>query len=165
MTGKYLFHIIAVFVLFLSIEAKAEIYRYTDDSGLSHFVDDVSLVPEKYRIQLKDSKPLPELNISKPIAQSVESKTKLSQELERKERKQRKEVEVFMTSWCPHCRKLVAALDARNVRYQKYDIEKDVNAKREYEALGRQGVPVSRVGSRVISGNNPDGIMKILYED
>lgn len=164
MTWKSVCFIIAVIVLFFPFESKAELLRFTDEEGVSHFVDDISLVPEKYRNQLKDSKPLPELNVSNSIATPVESKTMLYQETDGKKKRQRKEVEVYTTSWCPHCRNLIAALDARNIRYKKYDIEKDMNAKKEYEARGLKGVPVTRIGSRFISGNNLDAIMKILYE-
>jgi glutaredoxin len=68
-------------------------------------------------------------------------------------------VELFVTSWCGYCRRLEQFLDAKGVRYTRYDIEKDADARQRYQQLGVRGVPVTRVGAAVIIGYDPAAII------
>ena len=43
-------------LLVSSVVSAQEIYRWTDDKGVAHFTDDPSLIPEKYRGQVKTEK-------------------------------------------------------------------------------------------------------------
>ena len=43
-------------VLVSSVVSAQEIYRWTDEKGAVHFTDDLSLIPEKYRDQIKTEK-------------------------------------------------------------------------------------------------------------
>jgi glutaredoxin len=71
-------------------------------------------------------------------------------------------VELFVASWCPHCRALESELSARGVSFTRYDIERDPQAKQRYVQLGRPGVPVTRVGTQVIVGNRLNAILAAL---
>ena len=44
------------FVLVSSLVSAQEIYRWVDEKGVAHFTDDASLIPEKYRDQIKTEK-------------------------------------------------------------------------------------------------------------
>lgn len=158
--------VFAILLILMSsaYELKAEVFQYTDDEGGRHFVDDLSLVPEKFRKQLGVNKPLPSINISTPIAPSYKSPNKSTSSSAQVEKRQIKEVEVFTTSWCSNCRKLEAFFDEKGIVYTKYDIEINKDAKRDYTEIGGHGVPLTRVGNRLISGYNPNAIMKIIYE-
>ena len=57
-----------------------------------------------------------------------------------------KKVEIFVTSWCPYCRKLEAFLKQSQIEYTRYDVEKDEKGARLFEDLGGEGVPLVRVG-------------------
>ena len=72
------------------------------------------------------------------------------------------QVEIFVADWCPHCRALESALSARGIRFARRDIEADPAAKLRYEQLGQTGLPVTRVGSRVIVGNRLDDILDAI---
>ncbi|MBI5888618.1 MAG: DUF4124 domain-containing protein [Deltaproteobacteria bacterium] len=49
MLRRLLVSVAVVFaILLLSGQSRAEIYRYTDDQGVLHYVNDPYLVPEKY---------------------------------------------------------------------------------------------------------------------
>jgi len=61
-------------------------------------------------------------------------------------------MEIFVTSWCPHCRDLENYLSSKRVQYTKYDIEKDAAGKSKYDQIGVRGVPVVKLGSTVITG-------------
>lgn len=73
-----------------------------------------------------------------------------------------KNVEIFITSWCPYCRQLETFLRSKNIKYQRHDIERDVSGKAKYDSLGGGGVPVILIGSKVIRGFNPNEILAEL---
>ena len=74
-------------------------------------------------------------------------------------------VEIFVTEWCPYCRKLETFLKDHHVEYTRYNVEKDEKGYNLFTELGGQGVPVSRVGKTVIHGYDPEGLMAALEAD
>ena len=75
---------------------------------------------------------------------------------------QTKKIEIFVTSWCPYCRKLESFLKKSNIKYTRYDVEADAKSAQEFEQLGDTGVPVARVGKEVIHGYDPEAILASL---
>lgn len=69
-----------------------------------------------------------------------------------------KRVKFYMTTWCPYCRKMEAYLESAGIPYDKLDIEDNFRAKREYKALGSEGIPVLVINETVINGYDPDGV-------
>jgi glutaredoxin len=142
--------------------ALAEVYKYTDSKGEIHFVDDVAKVPKKYRKQLVNPQPLREVSVmdAAPVA-----KRRVAEEAAppRQEKPAVSAgVEVYMTSWCGYCKKMVRFLNEKGIPYTAYDIEKDSAAARTYRELGGSGVPVVRVGSHVVHGYSPEAVMSYL---
>lgn len=157
MLKRLLLAVVVVFaMLLLSGKSRAEIYRYSDDQGVLHYVDDPYRIPEKYQGQLKDAKPLPQISIISPASKPVKYNDGLYNETSTN-----KKIEIFVTSWCPYCKKLLASLDANGIAYMKYDIEKDSNAHAVYKSLGGGGVPLTRIGSTTVRGNDPEAIMRL----
>ena len=71
-------------------------------------------------------------------------------------------VEIFVTSWCPYCRKLESFLKSHDIPYTRYDIEADAKGAQIFDKIGGTGVPVSRVGNEVIHGYDPERILEAL---
>ena len=71
-------------------------------------------------------------------------------------------VEIFVTSWCPYCRKLEAFLERNQIEYTRYDVEADTKGAEIFEELGGSGVPVTRVGNEVIHGYDPERIIAAI---
>jgi glutaredoxin len=71
-------------------------------------------------------------------------------------------VDIFVTSWCPYCSKLESFLKKRDVDYTRWDIEKDAKGARLFADLGGEGVPVARIGDRVVHGYDPAEIESAL---
>jgi glutaredoxin len=72
-------------------------------------------------------------------------------------------VELFLTDWCPYCRKLEAFLKANGVPYERKNIEKDASFKAEYAKLGGGGIPITRIGGKeVVRGFSPERIGQAL---
>lgn len=72
--------------------------------------------------------------------------------------------EIFVTSWCPYCRQLESLLKKNKVEYTRYDVEQDPQGARLFAELGGEGVPLFRVGKKVIHGYDPGGILAALKE-
>ena len=142
----------------------AEVYRYTDEGGNRHFVDDPAKVPPRYRSRMESDEGLPTLQVIDPRQGATESPAPARPEA-REERKgvtATGSVELFVTSWCGYCRKLERALTEQGVPFVARDIERDDAARQRYEALGVRGVPVSLVNGQLIIGYNPSGVLRAL---
>ncbi|MCR4337172.1 MAG: hypothetical protein NUV91_05135 [Candidatus Omnitrophica bacterium] len=73
--------------------------------------------------------------------------------------KKSNQVDVYVTSWCPYCQKLIAFLHENKIAHRSYDIEKDSSANEAYRQYGGRGVPLTVVGDQVIRGYNPSAIL------
>lgn len=62
------------------------------------------------------------------------------------------EVLVFGTSRCPYCKKARELLDEAKVSYRFLDIDESAEARKVFEALPAQKVPVLLIGERRIDG-------------
>ncbi|HMO18339.1 MAG TPA: hypothetical protein PKA63_08845 [Oligoflexia bacterium] len=145
----------------------AELFKYEDAEGRTHYVDSADKIPEKYRDQLKTQPSFPSL--SKVIRGSEESSGSVvedasvdvlsSQVPPQSAVAEKKKLELFVADWCSHCRSLEATLKSEGVAYERFDIEKSDTGKRVYNELGRGGIPIARIDGRtIIRGNRPGEI-------
>lgn len=67
-------------------------------------------------------------------------------------------VEIFITSWCPYCRKATSYLTEKGIPFVARDIEADGKAKQRYKELGGRGVPLIVIGAQKIYGFDPRAI-------
>ncbi|MGA7827180.1 MAG: glutaredoxin family protein [Geobacteraceae bacterium] len=72
-------------------------------------------------------------------------------------------VELFVTSWCGYCKMLEDLLDKKGIPYTTYDVEKDDAAAKTFHELRGRGVPLVRVGSKVVYGYDPDRVLSYVY--
>jgi glutaredoxin-like YruB-family protein len=72
------------------------------------------------------------------------------------------EVKMYVTSWCPYCKKARAYLTQRGIRYAELDIEKSREARAEYDRLGARGVPVILVGTQRMNGYSEERLAQLL---
>lgn len=75
-------------------------------------------------------------------------------------------ITVYMTSWCPYCRKAQKLLDEIGADYVSKDIEKDPEALREFQRKGSggSGVPLIDFDGKTLRGFNADKIRKLANE-
>lgn len=62
-------------ILITSIAGAAEIYKYIDDKGITHFTDRFESIPVEYRQQVKIIKEQPSSPISAPAAEPAKEKS------------------------------------------------------------------------------------------
>ena len=74
-----------------------------------------------------------------------------------RQRKAVNQVELYVTSWCPYCKKAQNYFRSKGIKYKSYDIEKDRNAAMRKKKLDNNGgVPFAIVNGVQISGYAPD---------
>ena len=71
-------------------------------------------------------------------------------------------VVLYSTEWCGYCKQSRRFLDQKGIPYREFDIEKDAQARKAYEALGGGGIPFIDVNGTLIRGYDPDAIMAAL---
>nr|WP_314562430.1 glutaredoxin family protein [uncultured Pseudomonas sp.] len=71
-------------------------------------------------------------------------------------------VVLYSTEWCGYCKQIRRFLDQKGIPYQAFDIEKDAQARKAYEALGGGGIPFVDVNGTLIRDYNPEKIMAAL---
>ena len=75
---------------------------------------------------------------------------------------QAKKVDIYITSWCPYCRKLESFLKDQHIDYTRHDVESDEASAEEFDSLGGEGVPLVCVGKEVIHGYDPERVLQAL---
>ena len=73
-----------------------------------------------------------------------------------------KQVDIYITSWCPYCRKLENFLKQNKIKYIRHDIESDAASNEAFEQMGGNGIPLVRVDKDVIHGYDPEAIVEAL---
>lgn len=71
-------------------------------------------------------------------------------------------VTLYATEWCGYCKQIRRFLDQKGIPYQAFDIEKDTQARKAYEALGGGGIPFVDVNGTLIREYSPEKIMAAL---
>lgn len=131
--------------------ATAQIYRFEDESGKSHYTSDLERVPERFRSTAKVPHTLPRITKSAPAVVDVGRAPKQST-MRHETGLQGRPVTIYVTSWCPYCRELEQFLKQNGVRYRRLDIERSREGQRLYRGLGGGGVPVVQIGGQVFRG-------------
>lgn len=152
-------------ILLAAPAAHGEIYKYTDNKGELHFVDDMEKVPARYRKQVKEAKDLRSVSIveSGPVrASGVTRKTAVSATEPAAQPQFSGTVDLYVTSWCGYCRKMEQFLSLKAIPYRKLDIETDSSAAEAHAKLGGGGIPVARIGENIVRGYNPDAVLKYI---
>lgn len=71
-------------------------------------------------------------------------------------------VVLYSTEWCGYCKQTRRFMDSKGIPYREFDIEKDAQARKAYEALGGGGIPFVDVNGTLIRDYNPEAIMAAL---
>lgn len=127
-----------IFILLASSNLHAEIYKWTDKNGKVRFGDQP---PKNQQVQ----------TITPKVNSIAEPGDHYSQGKEPATAK-RKTVIMYSTSWCGYCRKARNYFKQNNIPFKEYDIEKSKSAKKRYDALGGNGIPLIVVGKKKVQG-------------
>lgn len=132
MNASRLLRLAACLLSLLSGPAGAEVYRWTDAAGKLHFSD---RKPEGTG-QVEAFRGEGPLSIvdSPPAATAPEK------------------LRMFVTQWCPTCKKAKAWLRQRGTPFEELDVETSAQAKAEYDRAGGRAVPLILLGRERMTG-------------
>ena len=116
----------------LPIVASAQVYKWVDENGKTHFSDQPPSKNTANQVEL------PTINGMNQV-EYTPSDTE-------------KRVVMYSTQWCGYCRKAREYFKDNKIRYKEKDIEKSSRAKKEYDRLKGSGVPLIMVGKNKIQG-------------
>jgi glutaredoxin-like YruB-family protein len=61
-------------------------------------------------------------------------------------------VDLYVTSWCPYCKKAASYFKSKGVPVRELDIEKDAAAALRFKQYGARGVPLAVIGGKPVAG-------------
>ncbi len=143
---------------------EAAFVKYIDRSGKEHYVNtDYTKVPAEYQDQVRDQlndatkNPADSIpNASNQIINAVPPKiTDLPKPNLQK-------VEVFIAANCKDCERLETLLKANKIEYMHYDVESTSMGKDFYSTMQNETLPITRIGDRLIRGNDISTIKNVL---
>jgi len=159
-----LFFKIIVFT-FLSISLSSPVfsqtYKWKDKDGNIMFSDTApsGVDAEKAKVLKERETPGAEKAEIKPEERTPEAPSPIAVQSKEKREYQDIEVILYLTEWCPYCRKAREYLKSLGVNLIEYDVEKDRS--KEAERLtkgGGTGIPVIDVEGIILKGYNADNI-------
>ena len=158
---------LALFCLVLALPAMAQIYRWLDDQGVTHYSDTKPLALQNVeRVEAKANiEQSPESTWQKMVEWLFGDTPKAQSTKPFKEEPARLPVvEMYATSWCGYCRKARQYFAENNVPYVEYDIERDAEARARYDAFRGRGVPIIFIDGERYTGFVAGAIDKKLKE-
>ena len=145
---KRLLNFSMLFFITLFSNSHAEIYKWVDSEGRTHFGDKPlqSSKTEKVDIKINSYRsvtiePLPDTDISN--------------------KRQNKSVIMYSTAWCGYCKKAREYFNANNIPFREFDIEKNKKANKKFKSYGGSGVPLILVGKSKMRGFSKNGFKKM----
>lgn len=136
--------LILLFALTVSSPAQAEVSIWFDADGNSHYIgsetDDSLLMENHAGLEAKSPSPT---NKNKAVAPHVD---------------------LYITSWCPYCKKAIIFLRSNSIAFNEYDIERDFDAadRKAKLAPDYSGVPLAVINGAIIRGFNESNYRKAL---
>ncbi len=133
-------------MIFISGNLSAEVFKWVDESGRTHYSDKV-----------KDNQVTQAIKAEVNIYKDVPINYSFTGSLERSGNR----VIMYSASWCGYCTKARKYFKSQNISFDEYDIEKNKKAKLKYDRLGGQGVPLILVGKKSMRGFSVSGFNDI----
>ena len=155
-----LFLAITVLMLFIfSAPTLSQLYHWKDEKGIIHIFDSPPQRISAKEIKIKEKKETPETE----DLETPEDPRKLQND-QMKEKRSYQEIEVtmYMTDWCPYCRKAREYLNSLGVNLTEYNVDRDREMAEESRRKGGRGVPVIDVEGIIITGHSPERIKEAV---
>jgi glutaredoxin len=134
----------ALFGIFCTGLANAEIYKWIDANGKVQFSDQKpdDTTPETVELEI-NSLSFPKVETNNAVALG------------------RREVVMYSTTWCGYCKKARKFFRSKGIRFKEYDVEKSHKGKKDYARLNGRGVPIILVGNQRMNGFDADRFMSL----
>jgi glutaredoxin-like YruB-family protein len=138
-----------VALLCIAAPAAAQVYKWTDPSGKTHYGDkppadaatkelDIRVPSYEGPVEVADWGAV--LRRKPPAAAAPRASSGVT---------------MYATDWCPHCRNARQYFAAKGIAFTEVNVETSPAGREEYRALGGKGVPLIVVGDKVMRGFSP----------
>jgi glutaredoxin len=133
-----------LFLFIFSLPAWAQMYKWQDEKGVTHFSDSPPQGKGAVKMKVRETEGTSEkaADLSQPANRQLQG-TRSNQDIK---------VVMYMTDWCGYCRKAREYLHSLGVNLIEYNIEKDAEKREEMRKLGGRGVPLIDVEGILIKG-------------
>ncbi|MCX5910139.1 MAG: DUF4124 domain-containing protein [Deltaproteobacteria bacterium] len=166
-------HVAVVLTIVFSIAwvspSFAQIYKWRDPEGNLRFADtppSPGVKAEKMKMRETSKEEAPPGKTAQEASPGEASKGKDERAGSSSPRRSYPEIKVimYMTDWCPYCRKAREYLNSLGVKVTEYNIEREParNKERARKAGGGSGVPVIDVEGIIIKGYSREMIKDAL---
>ena len=168
---------LSVAILFLTLTigiSSAEIYKWVDENGVTHFSDAPTReIPESTEVETDDTqnstgasadrRPAPEKSTQGTLDHGFFD---LLNDPEQKEvAPTAPSVEIYETDWCGYCKKAKNFFRARGIKFTTYDIDKDPQAARRMMTMTNvRAVPFVVINGKPIQGYSEQAYTLALQE-
>jgi glutaredoxin len=139
----------------LAAGAFAQVYKWTDPSGKTHYGD--SPPAESQAKQLKV-----DVRSYEGPAQVTDWAAIIRKKSPAAAAPRSQSITMYSTSWCPHCKRARAYFAERGIAIEDIDVEASEKNLREFKELGGGGVPLIIVGDKAMRGFDPQGMDALL---
>jgi glutaredoxin-like YruB-family protein len=154
----------SIMVLFVCIIlwpslTSAGIYQWTDANGNTVFTDSPPKGAAAKELKIKQT------NQFGPPPQEEENRSPVKSGKTAPKLRDLRDISVvlYMTDWCPYCRKAREYLVSQGVSFTEYDIDKDKGKREEMRRKsGSTSIPVIDVEGTVIRGFSPEAISSAI---
>ena len=153
--------LIVMELIFFGTVSATDVYKWVDENGAIHF----QASPPQNTEQPVTIKRLPTYEDNYRNTEPVEpgqdrDNSRSNNQATTREVFREAEVALYVTSWCPYCKKASEFFRSRGIPFTEYDIEKDKSAARRKKRLTKEtGVPFA-----VINGTPIQGFKRAAYE-
>jgi len=169
---KYLLFFGPVFVFFIVgifVESSiAEMFKWVDKNGVLHLSDMPPQIDQNLKIETLPTYKTNKKKVNPQEKNSTENTDDGSDKADiglKKTSSIKPKVELYITGWCPWCKKAKAFFQSRRIEFVEYDIEKDKEAARRKEQIdSRKGVPFAVINGKYIHGYNETAYKKALSD-
>lgn len=146
--------------LFISGVAIAGVYKWVDENGVVHFSDS----PPTHGKQSGKVEALSRHKGGAPAVSYADHGSPGGSSNNSKTQKHKAPtVELYVTSWCPYCKKASSFFRSRGIPFREYDIEKNKSAaSRKRQLDDQKGVPFALINGQKIHGYSAAAYEKAL---
>jgi glutaredoxin len=137
--------------------ASAEIYKWKDSQGTTHFSSSppAQRQAEKVHVQVNS------FSSDSKNTNDAQSKFKFNPSLITQRKSSSKNVVMYSAAWCGYCKQARKYFKRNKIAFNEYDVEKTQKGKTDYRKLGGNGVPIILVGRQRMNGFSPAGFEKL----
>jgi glutaredoxin len=138
-----------------SFSLSAEVYKWTDEGGRTHFSDQPPLNQLSQSIDLGEISTYTSAKIIENDVQAKENNNTVTEKKHSaKKYSGRKKVVMYSAAWCGICTKAKKYFRKNKIAYKEYDIDTSKKGRRDFKKLNASGVPVILVGKKRLDGFN-----------